>query len=70
MGAQEFIHTRLLELRKNGVGVLLISEELEEIMNLADRIAVIYKGRILKVIPAAGATRQQLGLLMAGVDHE
>ena len=69
MGAQEFIHTRLLELRKAGVGVLLISEELEEIMNLADRIAVIYKGRILKVVPAAGATRQQLGLLMAGVDH-
>ena len=70
MGAQEFIHTRLLELRKAGVGVLLISEELEEIMNLADRIAVIYKGRILKVVPSAGATRQQLGLLMAGVDHD
>jgi general nucleoside transport system ATP-binding protein len=70
MGAQEFIHTQLLARRKEGVGVLLISEELEEIMNLSDRIAVIYKGRILKVVPAAGATREQLGLLMAGVVHE
>jgi simple sugar transport system ATP-binding protein len=70
MGAQEFIHTQLLERRKEGVGVLLISEELEEIMNLSDRIAVIYKGRILKVLPSAGTTREQLGLLMAGVVHE
>jgi simple sugar transport system ATP-binding protein len=70
MGAQEFIHTQLLAKRKDGVGVLLISEELEEIMNLSDRIAVIYKGRILKVLPAVGATREQLGLLMAGVVHE
>jgi simple sugar transport system ATP-binding protein len=70
MGAQEFIHTQLLERRKEGVGVLLISEELEEIMNLSDRIAVIYKGRILKVLPSAGTSREQLGLLMAGVVHE
>ena len=70
MGAQEFIHTQLLAKRKEGVGILLISEELEEIMNLSDRIAVIYKGRILKVVPSLGATRQQLGLLMAGVVNE
>jgi len=70
MGAQEFIHNQLLARRKEGVGVLLISEELEEIMNLSDRIAVIYKGRILKVLPAAGATREQIGLLMAGVVNE
>ena len=70
MGAQEFIHTRLLEHRREGIGILLISEELEEILNLSDRIAVIYKGRILKVLPSAGATREQLGLLMAGVVHE
>jgi simple sugar transport system ATP-binding protein len=70
MGAQEFIHNQLLARRKEGVGVLLISEELEEILNLSDRIAVIYKGRILKVLPSAGATREQIGLLMAGVVHE
>jgi ABC-type uncharacterized transport system ATPase subunit len=67
MGAGEFIHTQLLDLRRNAVGILLVSEELEEIMNLADRIAVIYKGRILAVVPSREATRERLGLLMAGV---
>jgi simple sugar transport system ATP-binding protein len=67
MGAGEFIHTQLLALRRNAVGILLVSEELEEIMNLSDRIAVIYKGRILAVVPSPEATRERLGLLMAGV---
>ena len=67
MGAQEFIHEQLLELRRQGVGILLISEELEEVMNLSDRIAVIYKGRILKVLSSAEATRERLGILMAGL---
>jgi simple sugar transport system ATP-binding protein len=67
MGAGEFIHTQLLALRRNAVGILLVSEELEEIMNLSDRIAVIYKGRILAVVPSREATRERLGLLMAGV---
>jgi simple sugar transport system ATP-binding protein len=70
MGASEFIHTRLLELRKTGTAILLISEELEEIMNLSDRIAVIYKGKILDIVPAPEATRQKLGILMAGVTDE
>ena len=70
MGAGEFIHSQLLARRKAGGGVLLISEELEEIMNLSDRIAVIYKGRILKVLPSMEATRARLGLLMAGVADE
>ena len=67
MGAAEFIHTQLLALRAAGVGILLVSEELEEIMNLSDRIAVISEGRILGVVPGAEATRERLGLLMAGV---
>jgi ABC-type uncharacterized transport system ATPase subunit len=67
MGAAEFIHGQLLALRRSSVGILLVSEELEEIMNLSDRIAVIYKGRILEVLSSRGATRQKLGLLMAGV---
>lgn len=67
MGAAQFIHSKLLEMRKNGVGILLISEELDEIMSLSDNIAVIFKGHIQKVLPAKGATRREIGMLMAGV---
>ncbi|GEJ58918.1 ABC transporter ATP-binding protein [Anaeromyxobacter diazotrophicus] len=67
LGASEFIHRQLLALREASAGILLVSEELEEILNLADRVAVICKGRILAVLPAREATREQLGLLMAGV---
>jgi len=70
MGAAQFIHSKLLEMRKNGVGILLISEELDEIMNLSDNIAVIFKGHIQKVLPAKTATRRQIGMLMAGVHNE
>lgn len=70
MGAEEFIHKQLLALRSEGVGILLVSEELDEIMNLSDRIAVIYKGRILKIVPGRDATKRSLGLLMAGVLDE
>jgi general nucleoside transport system ATP-binding protein len=67
MGAGEFIHRQLLALRARGAGILLVSEELEEIENLSDRIAVIYEGRVRKVLPARESTRERLGLLMAGV---
>ncbi len=70
MGAAEFIHGQLLERRAEGVGILLVSEELEEIMNLADRIAVMYKGRVLAVLPGRDATKARLGMLMAGVVDE
>jgi simple sugar transport system ATP-binding protein len=70
MGAEEFIHSQILARRREGGSVLLISEELEEIMNLSDRIAVIYKGRILKILPSVEATRERIGLLMAGVAGE
>jgi simple sugar transport system ATP-binding protein len=49
------------------VAVLLVSSELEEILNLSDRIAVMYAGEILAFIPAEQATAERLGLLMAGV---
>jgi simple sugar transport system ATP-binding protein len=68
LGAAEFIHKQLLAKRREGVGVLLISEELEEIMNLSDRIAVIFKGRINKVLERQEANRRRLGVLMAGVE--
>ncbi len=70
MGAAQFIHSKLLEMRENGVGILLISEELDEIMNLSDNIAVIFKGHIQKVLPAKTATRRAIGMLMAGVSDE
>lgn len=67
MGAEEFIHTRLLELKDEGAAILLISEELEELMNLSDRIAVIFKGRIIDTVRGCDATLKGLGLLMAGL---
>lgn len=70
MGATEFIHRQLLRKRDEGVGILLISEELDEIINLSDRIAVIFKGRIQKVLPRREATRRKLGILMAGVKDD
>jgi general nucleoside transport system ATP-binding protein len=70
VGSIEFIHRRIVETRDSGAAVLLISAELDEIMGLSDRIAVMFKGRILAVVDAATATREQLGLLMAGVVKE
>ncbi len=67
VGSIEFIHKRIIEKRDEGVGVLLVSSELDEILSLSDRIAVMYAGEILAVIPARDATKERLGLLMAGV---
>ncbi len=70
MGAMEFIHQELLKKRREGIGILLISEELEEIMNLSDRIAVIYKGRIESILSHGEANKKSLGILMAGLKIE
>jgi ABC-type uncharacterized transport system ATPase subunit len=70
VGSIEFIHRRIVEARDKGAAVLLISAELDEIMSLSDRIAVIYKGKILETLDAKLATREQLGLLMAGVTKD
>lgn len=67
VGSIEYIHKRIVEERDQGVGVLLVSSELDEIMSLSDRIAVIYGGEILAIIPAEEATKEEIGLLMAGV---
>jgi len=67
IGAIEFIHKKIIELRDSGVAILLISAELSEVMNLADRIGVIYEGEILEQMNASQATEERLGLLMAGV---
>jgi ABC-type uncharacterized transport system ATPase subunit len=67
VGSIEYIHTRLLEKRDDGVAVLLVSTELDEVMELSDRIAVMFDGKIIAVVDAEGATKEQIGLLMAGV---
>ncbi len=66
VGSIEFIHRRIVEERDRGVAVLLISAELDEILALSDRIAVIFHGEIVATLPAATATREKLGVLMAG----
>lgn len=67
VGSIEFIHNQIVAKRDDGVAVLLVSSELDEIMALSDRIAVMYKGEIIGIVPRADATREGLGLLMAGV---
>jgi ABC-type uncharacterized transport system ATPase subunit len=69
-GATEYVHRRLLEQRQRGCAILLISEDLEEIFNLSDRIAVIFKGRIAGTLPAEEATLEKIGFLMAGMEAE
>ena len=68
IGAIEFIHRRLIEMRDRGKAVLLVSVELEEVMSLADRILVMFDGRIVGEVPADQADERTLGLMMAGVD--
>ncbi|GAB4541374.1 MAG: ABC transporter ATP-binding protein [Anaerolineales bacterium] len=66
VGSIEYIHSEIIKMRDRGVGVLLISAELDEIMALSDRIAVMYRGNIVTIVDAKKATREQLGLWMAG----
>ncbi len=67
VGSIEYIHNRLLEKRDDGCAILLVSTELDEVMELSDRIAVMFEGKIIAVVDAEGATKEQIGLLMAGV---
>jgi general nucleoside transport system ATP-binding protein len=66
VGSIQYIHGRIVQKRDEGAGVLLVSSELDEIMSLADRIAVMYAGRIVGVLNRNDATRERVGLLMAG----
>ena len=70
IAAVQYIHEKLLAARDNQMGILLITEELDELINLSDRIAVIYEGKILDVIDTAEADKSKLGLLMAGVKED
>ena len=66
VGSIEFIHNQIVAQRDAGVAVLLVSAELDEILSLSDRVAVMFDGRIVKTLPIEEATRERVGLLMAG----
>lgn len=66
VGATESVQRTLLEQRARGAAILLISEDLDELLALCDRIAVLFEGQIMGVLPAEDANREQLGLMMAG----
>ncbi|MBL8186787.1 MAG: ABC transporter ATP-binding protein [Acidobacteria bacterium] len=66
IGAIEFIHRKLVELRDSGAAILLVSAELEEVMSLADRLLVMYQGRIVGEVEPQNAQQQEIGLLMTG----
>ena len=67
VGAMEYIHQRILQEKEREAGVLLISEDLDEIFALSDRITVLYEGMIMGNVPVAEASREQIGLWMSGV---
>ena len=69
VGAIEFLHNRIVAERDRGTAVLIISTELDEVESLADRIAVMYRGRIVGVV-GPDTPRDVLGLMMAGIDHD
>jgi len=70
VGSIEYIHSVIVKMRDNGAAVLLVSAELDEIMALSDRIAVMYRGQIVAMVETKKSTREQLGLWMAGAHVE
>jgi ABC-type uncharacterized transport system ATPase subunit len=66
LGATEYVDLKLLEQRDRNAAVLLLSEDLDEIMALSDRVAVIYEGKIVGILPITEVTREKLGLMMSG----
>ena len=70
VGSIEYIHKRIIQKRDEGCAVLLVSPELDEIIELSDRIAVMFRGKVIAVVSAENVTKETLGLLMAGVVPE
>jgi general nucleoside transport system ATP-binding protein len=66
VGSIEYIHRQIVKQRDAAIAVLIVSSELDEVLALSDRIAVMYRGRIVDIVPAKEATREELGLMMAG----
>ena len=70
VGSIEFIHKQLVQQRDRGAAVLLVSAELDEVLSLSDRVAVLFDGKVVKILPIEAATRERVGLLMAGASEE
>ncbi|NBK26272.1 MAG: heme ABC transporter ATP-binding protein, partial [Spirochaetia bacterium] len=70
VGATEAVRQNLIKQRDKGNAVLLVSEELEELLMVADKIAVMFEGRIMDIVDADKASTERLGMLMAGVERE
>ena len=70
VGSIEYIHKEIVKMRDEGVGVVVVSAELDEILSLSDRIAIMFRGEIVTIVEAKGTTREQLGLWMAGARPE
>jgi simple sugar transport system ATP-binding protein len=70
VGSIEYIHAQIVKKRDEGVAVLLVSTELDEIMQLSDRIVIMYRGHIVATVPAKEATKEYIGLMMAGVPQQ
>ena len=70
VGSIEYIHKRIEQKREEGCAVMVVSPELDEIMELSDRIAVMYRGKILAIVPNKGISKEYIGLLMAGIVPE
>ena len=68
VGSIEYVHRRIIEARDRGAAVLLVSSELDEVMALGDQIAVMYRGRIVGVVPPS-VSRERIGLMMAGIEE-
>jgi general nucleoside transport system ATP-binding protein len=70
VGSVEYIHSRIMEKRDQGIAVLLVSSELDEVFELSDRIAVMYRGKIMDILNTNKTTKEAVGLLMAGIKSE
>ena len=70
VGSIEYIHSQIVKKRDEGTAVLLVSAELDEILSLSDRISVMFHGELVATMDRSEATREGLGLLMAGVTRE
>jgi simple sugar transport system ATP-binding protein len=70
VGSIEYIHKRIIQKRDEGCAVLMVSPELDEIIELSDRIAVMFRGKIIAIVSAEKVTKETLGLLMAGIIPE
>jgi ABC-type uncharacterized transport system ATPase subunit len=66
VGAVAYVHEQLLKARARGAGILLISEDLDELLSLSDQMAVMYQGQLSPLMARNAVTIQQLGLMMAG----